>query len=785
MEGFIDRYLVLAEGRLHGPFDLQAVLNGVFADQLVLPGAAAALLSTYSRRGASSARGDIFASWSGDALAASSIEGDVSYSDLQGGFTLGGPLSGDGSRYGIGVTARRSETPSGAAWPESEAATRLIEADARLSDYGSPAVTAYDAMAGFAHIDWAMADAHRVEAGVHAAAMPKLGMLDPRSGADTELDGVDLLTNVALLSTLSERLDNELRVSLTSSERGTVDDDEAIPFTRVVGDALAFGTRSHIASARDAQLRISDALHYRRGAHALKVGGMVMLGAYRYEMNSDPAGAYLYGDVDQLLAGTGVFERNEGVTPLADWTDRTFALFVQDRITMGAGLELLAGLRLERQTMPSGVRRDEEWATLTGIANDLVDEPELRLSPRASLSWDVGQRQRTVLHAGGGIYYDRLDPLLLATWQTDDGTADVRRVVGALAWPPAGSPAGPTAARLTLLGPGFEAPRTLRATGGIVSSPLTGTTFSLTGVVRRTENLPRRTDLNLVQLPVAQDQHGRDVFGTLVHQGGLLAALPGSNRRFTTYDEVAAITADGVSEHWGITAAIEHEMNAALSIIARYTFGKSTDDWFGAQGGGWMQPMPRGVGEDWLEGTSDFDVPHRAVVGAAVTGPIGMRAGVAYRLQSGRAFTPGFRPGVDANADGSSHNDPAFVDESISGMSDVMADNSCLRESVGEFAGRNSCRAPMVHALDLGIDVPVFRVGGGTASVTIDALDVLESAHEVPDAALYLIDPDGVLVTDPVARTVTLPLIANPDFGEPLTRRAPGRTLRLGFSFNW
>lgn len=48
MEGFIDRYLLLAEGRLHGPFDVEELLNGRFASSLVLPGAAAALADAKS-----------------------------------------------------------------------------------------------------------------------------------------------------------------------------------------------------------------------------------------------------------------------------------------------------------------------------------------------------------------------------------------------------------------------------------------------------------------------------------------------------------------------------------------------------------------------------------------------------------------------------------------------------------------------------------------------------------------------------------------------------------------
>jgi hypothetical protein len=50
---------------------------------------------------------------------------------------------------------------------------------------------------------------------------------------------------------------------------------------------------------------------------------------------------------------------------------------------------------------------------------------------------------------------------------------------------------------------------------------------------------------------------------------------------------------------------------------------------------------------------------------------------------------------------------------------------------------------------------------------------------------LYLLDPAADLTTDPIARTVTLPLIANDNFGEPLTGRQQGRTIRLGISINW
>ncbi|MEX0907881.1 MAG: hypothetical protein WD054_06085, partial [Gemmatimonadota bacterium] len=155
------------------------------------------------------------------------------------------------------------------------------------------------------------------------------------------------------------------------------------------------------------------------------------------------------------------------------------------------------------------------------------------------------------------------------------------------------------------------------------------------------------------------------------------------------------------------------------------------------------------------------------------------------RLQSGRPFSPGFRPGVDPNGDGSAFNDPAFVDESIAGIAELVRDNACLSGSAGGFAERNSCRTPVQHALDLSLTVPLLELAGGTAAVAVYAFDVLESERGAPDAALYLVDPAGSVVADPVARTVTLPLIVNPEFGESLARRTTGRTLRVGLSFNW
>jgi hypothetical protein len=336
-----------------------------------------------------------------------------------------------------------------------------------------------------------------------------------------------------------------------------------------------------------------------------------------------------------------------------------------------------------------------------------------------------------------------------------------------------------------MLEPDFSAPFSARLSAGVSRSLGAATTIHVSAALRRSESLPRRSDLNLLQLPAARDQYGRGVFGTLNKQGGLLYAAAGTGRRFPTYDEVALISDDGWSEYWGVTLGVERQLLRGLGALARYTYGRTTDNWFGAAEGGWSLPAPAGLPDaDWVEGTSDLDVPHRLSTALVLEAAPGLRLAGVYRFQSGRPFTPGFHTGVDADASGGGA-DPAFVDPALPGMSDLLAAWDCLADSENEFAARNSCRGDPVHALDLGVSFRLFRFGGASTSIAVDAFNVLETEYAVPDAALYLVDPAAPLVVDVPARTVTVPLLVNPNFGAPLVRPHTGRRIRLGILLNW
>jgi hypothetical protein len=757
--------------------------------------AAGGFLSLHTDGGAPATQPEVRALWGGSPLPTpSGIErGSTSPRDLQAGVALRGPLLSDSARYSVGVEARRQEVLLAPAWPNSPGAAAVAAAGGQagvdLEPYRRATLGTADALSAFGRLDWAVADRHRVDMAAQLASMPTFTTIG-HDGLLRDIEGSDVVAGLGLRSSFESGAGNDLRLTVTSSRRIAGGPADVAP-TFVAAENVAFGARAAPFEALESIVRVSDALQLQRGAHLIKVGAAVSFGSYRYEHRARADGEYYFSSAAELLSGEGVLVRREGPSAAADWTTPGYALFAQDRWTSDAGVDLLLGLRLDHEELPTDqVRRDAEWLRLTGLANDVATGGGWRVSPRIALSWDVQREQLWVLQAAAGIFHDRLDPHALAEWQIEDGTGLVRRAVGGLVWPPVQAQGGTTATTLTLLGPDFRAPATSRVDAGVIRRIGGTTALGLSVSARRTENLVRRTDLNLLAGLAARDQDRRPVFGTLVQRGSIVTAAPGSGRRFgdepgtTAYDEVAILTSDGNSEYWGVTLSAEHELTDRLELVARYTHSQTTDDWFGARTGLTLA-RPQGFeADEWkAEGTSDFDVPHRAVVGAVVRLPVGLRIAGHFRFQSGMPFTPGFQRGVDVSGDGYAGNDPAFIDPAIEGIPQLAAQWDCLQQSLNRFAARNSCRADAVRTLDLSAGLSLFRIGGAVTEIMLEAFDLLEAESVVPDVALYRIDPDGQLTLS--GARVTLPLLVNPAFGEPLARRHPGRRVRLGLSLKW
>jgi len=725
--------------------------------------------------------------------------GDADGSSFRGALLAGGPIVRDTAWGMLGVDARRLQTRYAAPWPNDSLANLAVQVardslQTDLSSYLRPVTEQTDVITAFGRFDWEIANGQllslRAAATDRTSSSLDLGPGHP-VGLGTSLDARDVSGSAAFSSHLIGELRADVSLAIDRSTRDY--SAPTLPGTVIVADGLSAGADGALPGSfeRD-ETRFSAALRYRLGTQELKAG--VAATWTNHDITYDPyrAGVYLFGSVNDLALGRGAFVQSVGGPPAASFTISSLAGFVQDSWSPMSGLNVLFGLRFfEREQWPTGgVAVDSQWLRLTGVSNAGVQRLTARTSPRFSLTWSAGPQREWLLRGDAGMFAEGVDPSVLAEVLSHDGTAEMRRGLGTLgAWPgaPDSTAAPVTGPVLTMFNAGFQSPRTGRASLSMARQLGTGVSLQVGGQYRHTDFLPRRSDLNLAAAQYT-DQFGRPIYGTLQQFGAMLVATPGSNRRFSEFDRVWAIDPSGFSDYWGMTVSFERLREQGLSLWASYTYSRTTDNAPGLWGtvpDAQLSPFPNAAGgADWRDGRSDLDVPHRATVGAEwSSGPI--KLGALVRYQSGAPFTPGFRDGVDANGDGASGNDPAFVSDTVSGAAAVLGKWSCLRQQLGQFAARNSCRGPAIASVDARLVVRLLAVLGAPAELVVDGVNLVSTNEGIVDRALYLVDPSRTMTTNAVTGVVTVPLIANPNFGKLLIRRSAGAGLRAGLRFNF
>jgi hypothetical protein len=512
--------------------------------------------------------------------------------------------------------------------------------------------------------------------------------------------------------------------------------------------------------------------------------------------NYPNASSFAYANAtDWGSAGSGFYVGSDATVLQRDWNESRLMIYAQDSWKPRPDVELMAGMRVSRLRNADtiDVRFEDTWFRITGLSNRRIKRSKTELEPRFSLTWRPAGAN-VIIHGSAQVDAQPITPATTAELVFRDGAYLVRRGFGATSrWPvaPDTVAARYEGATVTMLGPEFQGPRTSRLNGSITGGFGGGLTLSAGAVYRKTEFLPVRKDLNVLPRVAATDQNGRPLYGTMRKEGSLLFADGDSNRRFSEFDAVWGLQATGISTYTGFTLTADAPLREAIRLHASYTFSKTEDDWMAAAAGDptdQVSPFPDSLaGVDWAKGRSDFDVPHRASIGVEVQVPgrFGPRLSALYRHQSGYPFTPGFRPGVDANGDGSFNNDPAFLDNTIAGTSELISSWSCLSENVAGFAARNACRGPAIKALDGRLAIDIATTDRLRAHLVLDVLNAIASEDLIPDRGVYLVDTARPLGTSPNGRNVTVPLIVNPNFGQPLLRFAPERIVRLGLRVSW
>lgn len=600
-------------------------------------------------------------------------------------------------------------------------------------------------------------------------------------GRDAALpeESIDLSLAGGLISELQPETDLEIRAGVTGSDRKfDVGDEEGMPTAYLAGSGTPLGMQlGGPAEASRFDFFVTPLVHHRLTRGTLKGGLSARL--TRHSGSGGTTDETLYSDAGALLAGQG-FAR-AFTTPDVSYSTQEVGAFAQYELEPAPRVRVSVGARYDHVWIPrSDIALNDDWYLTSGLRNDSIPSSFDALGGRMALTWDPSSDGLTRLTAALSVDNGELDPSVLSeVLARNDQATNTEYEGGGLTWPGSSIPASATALpTLTILGPDVRAPRSVGASFGVSQTLGGGWSVHVDGSYRRTDFLMRRRNLNLPVAPQAVDAYGRDVYGTLQQDGSLVTATGSDARRFPAFGEVRALDPDGWSEYQGVTFSLEHSASDHW-VYAAYTRSKTTDNWVGASRGSpdaELLPLLPGS-SDWSDATSDFDVPNRAT--AAASASIGFATvSAAYHYRSGLPFTPRYRAGVDANGDGSIRNDVAFVDAST--VDPLLSDWACLKDQVGGFAVRNSCRAPAGQSVDVRLRLGLGRIGGHEASLVVDGFNLIESKDGLVDDALVLVDPAGSIATSADGSTVTVPVSVNPDFGRVLYPSSRGRIVRIG-----
>jgi hypothetical protein len=166
----------------------------------------------------------------------------------------------------------------------------------------------------------------------------------------------------------------------------------------------------------------SDVTHI-RGAHEIRLGGGFTRSQFNEIFNSGLVGRYQFTSLENFLGNRA--RRSELQLPHSDtvrgWRQSQFFAYLQDDYRISSRMSFSIGLRYEAYSVPSEVNgkvatlRNPETDRAVTVGGSIFRNPSKdNFAPRASFAWDPLGSGRTVLRAGGGIFFDRLGSRELA-----------------------------------------------------------------------------------------------------------------------------------------------------------------------------------------------------------------------------------------------------------------------------------------------------------------------------------------------------------------------------------
>ncbi len=487
-----------------------------------------------------------------------------------------------------------------------------------------------------------------------------------------------------------------------------------------------------------------------RGAHLLRAG--VIVDHYR-DREANPTfslGVFRFGDLSLFLQNRPA--SFIGLTPEGDinraWNWTLFGAYLQEDYQWRPDVTVNAGVRVEGATVPRDPR-DINMPDLLGqpIEGPLYENPGLAISPRLGGAWNVGNRGRTSIRGGYGLYFKTNTQQDLIVTVTNP-PATPRVVIGSPTFPvPPFERGGGISIRPIQFD--VDGPRVHMWNVNLQQELGTGWTMTLGYAGARGKHLWRSGDVN-VPTPTTLDD------GSVFYPTGL-------TRPNTAFSAIELKSSDGDSWYRALIVDLRRRWQNGLQAQSSYTWSTTEDTtqnatFFSDSTTSVVSALPEFI-PDYNKGLADFHAEHHWVsnviwqipeqsqfTGAADALLNGWQLAAIARVRSGNPlsvfvqtnrsrslWSPSLGPGT--GPDRPNWAPGRGPDDVVTGDPDQWLDPTAFElQPAGTFGNvkRNEIIGPGVATVDLSFTkrVPMSQLGsGGRLELRVEIFNALNRVN--------------------------------------------------------
>jgi hypothetical protein len=505
-----------------------------------------------------------------------------------------------------------------------------------------------DARTAFAKLDYQLTGStqivfrynysdHTAESGENEN--PNFGISTNGTSYNSTHSGVATLSSV-----LSSSMLNELRIQYAAEDRTTTANDPVGPNIQIGSFQVGRAINLPVPFTNTDRLQLQNNFSYVRGRLSLKTGIDVNFNRMEQIFIGFAGGKYTFASpasfrarqpiLFQQFFGLGGRTAEEAGT--TKFSQGEVAAFVQHAFRLRPAVTINAGLRWEALFNPDPAEVNPLFP-LTGQVPDDTNN----VAPRVGVSWQPDRR--TVVRAGGGLFFGRTQSILLIRAFDTNGLRGAQLQVrpGAPYFPtfPAVLPAFPAQAalpplRINYTAPDFQVPRTLQYSLAFEREIAADLSLGLELLYSNTVNVPRTRDVNLFPA-VATSAEGRPLYDPSVR--------PNPN-----FAQIVQFESSAMAVYHALILELRKRFSHGVQFGASYTYSRNRDSH--SEENTIFGPFPQDnfdLASEWA--TSSRDVPHRFVGYLVWMLRGGIKVSSIVIWESGRPYTATLS--TDANRD--------------------------------------------------------------------------------------------------------------------------------------